>query len=138
VKGWRDGRQEGAAGAGIPTPARNSRQPAQGGSVDRDRFDESAAWREATSGWTEDDPERLALRAETRAAIEAAMREPPEAQRRHHAPGGEGPETGESCDVPLLLLGALPHLLASHLGGVVLVAAAAVAVTRSPRVSSRP
>jgi RNA polymerase sigma-70 factor (ECF subfamily) len=49
--------------------------------VDPGRFDERGGWREPPGAWTEEDPERLAMGAETRAAIEAAIQELPEAQR---------------------------------------------------------
>jgi len=49
--------------------------------VDLDRFDNSGAWREPPMPWTTEDPERLALGAETRSAIEAAIEGLPEAQR---------------------------------------------------------
>lgn len=49
--------------------------------VDPGRFDEQGGWREPPGAWTEEDPERLAMGAETRAAIEAAIQELPEAQR---------------------------------------------------------
>ena len=51
------------------------------------------------------------------------------------------PEAALAADAALQLTchahGALPHLLSFHLGGVVLVAAAAAAVIRSARVTSR-
>lgn len=45
------------------------------------RFDARGHWREPVDRWTEESPERLALRAETRAVIEAAIAELPEGQR---------------------------------------------------------
>jgi len=50
-------------------------------SVPPDRFDRDGAWRDAPSAWSDEDPERLALRAETGAAIEAAIAALPPAQR---------------------------------------------------------
>ncbi|HYQ80689.1 MAG TPA: sigma-70 family RNA polymerase sigma factor, partial [Anaeromyxobacteraceae bacterium] len=49
--------------------------------VEPGRFDEQGGWREPPGAWSEEDPERLAMGAETRAAIEAAIQELPEAQR---------------------------------------------------------
>jgi RNA polymerase sigma-70 factor (ECF subfamily) len=49
--------------------------------VDPARFDEQGAWRELPLPWTEEDPERLAQAAQTRAAIERAIAALPEAQR---------------------------------------------------------
>jgi RNA polymerase sigma-70 factor (ECF subfamily) len=49
--------------------------------VDADRFSPGGAWRESPAAWTEEDPERLALGAETRAVIEAAIAALPEGQR---------------------------------------------------------
>jgi RNA polymerase sigma-70 factor, ECF subfamily len=49
--------------------------------VEPGRFDADDAWNEPPSLWSEEDPERLALGAETRAAIEACIAELPETQR---------------------------------------------------------
>lgn len=49
--------------------------------VDPDRFAPDGHWREPPGPWSEEDPERLAQGAETRAAIEAAIAELPPAQR---------------------------------------------------------
>jgi len=49
--------------------------------VDPDSFHADGHWKEAPGRWTEDDPERLALGAETRAAIEAAIASLPQLQR---------------------------------------------------------
>jgi RNA polymerase sigma-70 factor, ECF subfamily len=49
--------------------------------VDPGRFDADDAWRDPPSTWSEENPERLALRAETRATIEACIAELPETQR---------------------------------------------------------
>jgi RNA polymerase sigma-70 factor (ECF subfamily) len=49
--------------------------------VPPERFDQGGAWRGAPAAWTEEDPERLALRAETGAALEAAIAALPPAQR---------------------------------------------------------
>lgn len=46
-----------------------------------ERFDATGHWREPIERWTEESPERLALRAETRAALDAAIAALPAAQR---------------------------------------------------------
>ncbi|HEU4383536.1 MAG TPA: sigma-70 family RNA polymerase sigma factor [Anaeromyxobacteraceae bacterium] len=68
--------------------------------VDPGRFDEQGRWREPPGHWTEADPERLAMGAETRAAIEAAIQELPEAQRAVITLRDiEGLETEEICNL---------------------------------------
>ncbi len=52
-----------------------------GPAVDPDRFQADGQWKEAPGRWTEENPERLALGAETRAAIEVAIATLPELQR---------------------------------------------------------
>jgi RNA polymerase sigma-70 factor (ECF subfamily) len=49
--------------------------------VDPDQFDPGGRWKDPPAPWSEDDPERLAQGAETRAAIQAAIADLPEAQR---------------------------------------------------------
>jgi RNA polymerase sigma-70 factor (ECF subfamily) len=49
--------------------------------VDPGRFDADGMWRDPPAGWTEETPERLALAAETRAVMEAAVQALPAAQR---------------------------------------------------------
>ena len=68
--------------------------------VDPGRFDERDGWREPPAAWTEEDPERLAMGAETRAAIEAAIQELPESQRAVMTLRDvEGLETDEICNL---------------------------------------
>jgi len=68
--------------------------------VDPGRFDADDAWRDPPSTWSEEDPERLAMGAETRAAIEAAIAELPEAQRAVMTLRDvEGLETDEICNL---------------------------------------
>ncbi len=68
--------------------------------VDPERFDQQGAWRPPPGPWTEEDPERLAANAETRAAIEAAIQELPEAQRAVMTLRDiEGLETEEICNL---------------------------------------
>lgn len=63
-----------------------------------ERFASDGAWAVAPGGWAETDPEQLALGAETRAAIEAAIRELPDAQRAVLTLRDvEGLETEEIC-----------------------------------------
>lgn len=52
-----------------------------GPSVPSDRFTEDGHWREAPARWDADTPERLLERAETRAAVEAAVAALPANQR---------------------------------------------------------
>ncbi len=49
--------------------------------VSPDRFDQGGMWKEPPGRWSEENPERLAQGVETRAAIERAIAELPEAQR---------------------------------------------------------
>ena len=68
--------------------------------VDPGRFDEQRGWREPPGQWAEEDPERLAMGAETRAAIQAAIQELPEAQRAVMTLRDmEGLETEEICNL---------------------------------------
>jgi RNA polymerase sigma-70 factor (ECF subfamily) len=53
----------------------------EGPAVDPSRFQPDGHWIETHAGWTEEDPERLAAGAETRAAIEAAIAALPDAMR---------------------------------------------------------
>jgi len=52
-----------------------------GPAVDPGLFQADGQWKEAPGRWTEENPERLALGAETRAAIEAAIASLPDPQR---------------------------------------------------------
>jgi RNA polymerase sigma-70 factor (ECF subfamily) len=52
-----------------------------GPAVDPERFQADGQWKVAPGQWTEENPERLALGAETRAAIEAAIASLPGLQR---------------------------------------------------------
>ncbi len=60
----------------LPAPA-GADEPA----VDPDRFGPRGMWRDPPAAWSEEDPERLALGVETRAAIERAIAALPENQR---------------------------------------------------------
>jgi RNA polymerase sigma-70 factor (ECF subfamily) len=64
------------------------------------RFAEDGHWRQPVRGWSEEDPERLALGAETRAILEAAIAALPEAQRAVLTLRDvEGLETEEICNL---------------------------------------
>jgi RNA polymerase sigma-70 factor (ECF subfamily) len=71
-----------------------------GPAVDPESFQADGHWREPVTGWTEDDPERLVLGAETRAAIEAAIAALPEGQRAVITLRDvEGVEAEEACQI---------------------------------------
>src|SRR5512138_966095 len=68
--------------------------------VDPDRFDAGGMWRDPPMGWTDETPERLALAAETRAVMEAAVQALPAAQRAVLVLRDEdGLETEEICNL---------------------------------------
>lgn len=68
--------------------------------VSPDRFDERGSWREPPGAWSDENPERLAQGVETRAIIERAIADLPEAQRAVITLRDiEGLETEEICDV---------------------------------------
>ncbi|HEY6104664.1 MAG TPA: sigma-70 family RNA polymerase sigma factor [Anaeromyxobacteraceae bacterium] len=87
-------------GRSVPFSALAS--PGEGGdpAVSPDRFDERGMWREPPGPWSEENPERLAQDAETRAAIERAIAALPEAQRAVITLRDvEGLETDEICNL---------------------------------------
>jgi len=87
-------------GRTVPFSALTRPGDADPAAVDPGHFDEHDAWRLAPTAWTEEDPERLAMGAETRAAIEAAIQELPEAQRAVMTLRDvEGLETEEICNL---------------------------------------
>ena len=68
--------------------------------VDPERFDARGHWRDPPVGWTDETPERLALEAETRAVMEAAVRALPPAQRAVLVLRDEdGLDTEEICNL---------------------------------------
>ncbi len=68
--------------------------------VDPERFDAGGMWRDPPLGWTDETPERLALEAETRAVMEAAVQALPAAQRAVLVLRDEdGLETEEICNL---------------------------------------
>ena len=65
-----------------------------------DRFDRGGMWKEPPGRWSEENPERLAQGAQTRAAIERAIAALPEAQRAVITLRDvEGLETDEICQL---------------------------------------
>ncbi len=68
--------------------------------VDPERFDAAGMWRDPPAGWTDETPERLALEAETRGVMEAAVAALPPAQRAVLVLRDEdGLETEEICNL---------------------------------------
>ena len=87
-------------GRTVPFSALSEPGDADGSPVDLGRFDEHGAWRDPPSTWDEESPERLAMGAETRAAIEACIAELPETQRAVLTLRDvEGLETDEICNL---------------------------------------
>jgi RNA polymerase sigma-70 factor, ECF subfamily len=68
-------------GRTVPFSALSGPGDGDGSPLDPDRFDSQGAWRDPPSTWNEESPERLAMGAQTRAAIEACIAELPETQR---------------------------------------------------------
>jgi len=66
-------------GRSVPFSAMASEEGDEG--VDPARFRPGGHWGDPPSGWQEESPERLALRAETREVLEAAIAQLPEGQR---------------------------------------------------------
>ncbi|WP_242336675.1 MULTISPECIES: RNA polymerase sigma factor [unclassified Anaeromyxobacter] len=65
-----------------------------------ERFDAGGMWRDPPVGWTDETPERLALEAETRAVMAAAVQALPPAQRAVLVLRDEdGLETKEICNL---------------------------------------
>jgi RNA polymerase sigma-70 factor (ECF subfamily) len=68
--------------------------------LDPERFDAAGMWRDPPAGWTDETPERLALEAETRGVMEAAVAALPSAQRAVLVLRDEdGLETEEICNL---------------------------------------
>ncbi len=68
--------------------------------VDPERFDAGGMWRDPPVGWTDETPERLALEAEIRQVMEAAVQALPPAQRAVLVLRDEdGLETEEICNL---------------------------------------
>jgi RNA polymerase sigma-70 factor (ECF subfamily) len=87
-------------GRTVPFSALGGPGDGGGSPLDPDRFDGEGAWRDPPSTWNEDNPERLAMGAQTRAAIEACIAELPETQRAVLTLRDvEGLEADEICNV---------------------------------------
>lgn len=68
--------------------------------VDPERFDAAGMWRDPPATWTDETPEHLALAAETRAVMDAAVAALPPAQRAVLVlRDEEGLETEEICNL---------------------------------------
>jgi RNA polymerase sigma-70 factor, ECF subfamily len=68
--------------------------------VDPERFDADGKWRDPPAAWTDETPERLALAAESRAVMEAAVAALPPVQRAVLVLRDEdGLETEEICNL---------------------------------------
>jgi RNA polymerase sigma-70 factor (ECF subfamily) len=68
-------------GRSVPFSSLGAPADADEPAVSPDRFDPDGHWKEPPGRWSEENPERLAQGAETRAAIERAIADLPEAQR---------------------------------------------------------
>jgi RNA polymerase sigma-70 factor (ECF subfamily) len=78
----------------------SSLEPEEGDGVDPDRFDEAGHWRDAVAPWATQDPERLALGAETGRALQVAIDALPPSQRAVLVLRDvEGLETAEVCEL---------------------------------------
>jgi RNA polymerase sigma-70 factor, ECF subfamily len=87
---------------GRSVPFSSLASPAEGAepAVGPDRFDRGGMWKEPPGAWSEENPERLAQGAQTRAAIERAIADLPEAQRAVITLRDiEELETEEICDL---------------------------------------
>ncbi len=87
-------------GRSIPFSAMAEAEEPEEHAVDPERFDAAGMWRDPPVGWTDETPERLALEAETRAVMEAAIAALPPAQRAVLVLRDEdGLETEEICNL---------------------------------------
>ncbi len=86
-------------GRSVPFSALAGREEDES-ALDPERFDAAGMWRDPPVGWTDETPERLALEAETRAVMEAAVQALPPAQRAVLVLRDEdGLETEEICNL---------------------------------------
>lgn len=84
----------------VPFSALASPDDGDDPAVSPDRFEKGGSWRDPPGPWSEENPERLAQGAETRAAIEQAIATLPEAQRAVITLRDiEGLETEEICNL---------------------------------------
>jgi RNA polymerase sigma-70 factor (ECF subfamily) len=65
----------------LPFSALAGSDGGEGPEVDAGGFDQAGGWREPPGAWSGEDPERLAMGAETRALLEAEIARLPDAQR---------------------------------------------------------
>lgn len=87
-------------GRSVPFSALSRPDDGEEPALGPDRFDQNGAWKDPPGPWSEQDPERLAQGAETRAAIERAIGELPESQRAVITLRDvEGLETEEICSL---------------------------------------
>jgi len=87
-------------GRSVPFSALSGGEAGEEGTADDLPFDSGGAWRATPGSWSEEDPERLALAAETGAAIAAAIAALPEGQRAVITLRDlEGLETEEICSL---------------------------------------
>jgi RNA polymerase sigma-70 factor (ECF subfamily) len=87
-------------GRTVPFSSLGGAGEGDGAAAESGNFDADDAWKDPPSTWSEENPERLALGAETRAAIEAAIAELPESQRAVMTLRDlEGLETEEICNL---------------------------------------
>ncbi len=87
-------------GRSVPFSALANPEDAGDPAVSPDRFDQRGMWKDPPGPWSEEDPERLAQGVETRAAIERAIADLPEAQRAVITLRDvEGLETEEICNL---------------------------------------
>jgi RNA polymerase sigma-70 factor, ECF subfamily len=87
-------------GRSVPFSALAAADDDDAPAVDPERFDSGGRWRDPPVGWSEETPERLALAAETRAVIEAAVAALPPPQRAVLVLRDEdGLETEEICNL---------------------------------------
>jgi RNA polymerase sigma-70 factor (ECF subfamily) len=68
-------------GRSLPFSALAASDGAEVHPVGADAFDQAGGWRTPPESWSEEDPERLAMGAQTRAVLEAEISRLPEAQR---------------------------------------------------------
>lgn len=87
-------------GRSVPFSALGNRDDSDEPAVSPDRFDQGGMWKDPPGRWSEENPERLAQGAQTRAAIERAVADLPDAQRAVITLRDiEGLETEEICNL---------------------------------------
>jgi len=87
-------------GRSVPFSALGNPDDSDEPAVSPDRFDQGGMWKEPPGPWSEENPERLAQGSQTRAAIERAVADLPDAQRAVITLRDiEGLETEEICNL---------------------------------------